>query len=55
MVDPGESWGILPTGESGHLLSKHYRDQALLYTQGEYRKQWLNWEKIELMNAKDLS
>ncbi len=47
MADPGESWGILPTGESGHLLSPHYRDQALLYTRDQYRKQWLNWDKIE--------
>ncbi|HAZ12810.1 MAG: hypothetical protein A2X86_04105 [Bdellovibrionales bacterium GWA2_49_15] len=47
LADTGESWGVLPTGESGHLLSPHYRDQALLYTHGEYRKQWFNWEKIE--------
>jgi penicillin G amidase len=30
-------WMILPTGNSGHFLSRHFRDQAQMYLAGEYR------------------
>ncbi|MGI9547089.1 MAG: penicillin acylase family protein, partial [Flavobacteriaceae bacterium] len=38
--------GILPTGQSGNPLSRHYRDQAEMYNKGEYRKMMLNKEEI---------
>lgn len=30
---------IIPTGQSGNVLSPHYADQALMYVQGKYRTQ----------------
>lgn len=35
-MNAGES--ILPTGQSGHFMSRHYDDQAVMYLKGEYRK-----------------
>ena len=40
--NPGESWGVLPTGQSGYFANSHYKDQAPLYHQGEYRLQVLD-------------
>jgi penicillin amidase len=34
-INQGES--ILPTGQSGHFMSRHYDDQAEMYLKGEYR------------------
>jgi|GEM_PF-33393 len=50
--DPWSSLGINPIGQSGHRLSHNYQDQAPLYARGEYRPQWLSWEKIEQLNDK---
>ena len=33
---------ILPTGQSGLPDSPHYRDQADMYHNGEYRTTWFN-------------
>ncbi len=44
---PGESLGVLPTGNSGNFLSPHYDDQARMFVEGKYRKITLDWEKIE--------
>ncbi len=41
------SWGILPTGNSGSPLSKHYDDQLELYHKGEYRYQLMDWKRIK--------
>ncbi len=30
-------WMLLPTGNVGHVLSSHYRDQAESYLRGTYR------------------
>jgi penicillin amidase len=30
---------IIPTGQSGNVLSSHYADQAVMYVKGEYRPQ----------------
>ena len=37
LVDPDNSRMVLPTGQSGHPFSDHYRDQAELYNTGQYR------------------
>lgn len=44
--DIENSWSILPTGQSGNPLSKHYRDQAEMYNAGKFRKMKLNKEEI---------
>ncbi|AKA36480.1 penicillin acylase family protein [Flagellimonas lutaonensis] len=38
---------ILPTGQSGNPLSKHYRDQAEMYVNGEFKKMMMNEEEIK--------
>ena len=40
------SSSILPTGQSGNPFSKHYRDQAEMYNNGEFRKMLMNKEEI---------
>lgn len=45
--DIGNSLGILPTGQSGNPLSKHYRDQAEMYNKGEFRKMMIDRAEIE--------
>lgn len=35
-MNAGES--ILPTGQSGHFMSRHYDDQSVMYLNGDYRK-----------------
>ncbi|MFE3847374.1 penicillin acylase family protein [Flavobacterium sp. LB3P45] len=47
--DIENSWGILPTGQSGNPLSSHYSDQAELYNAGEFRKMKLN--KVEIVKT----
>ncbi|WP_420580397.1 penicillin acylase family protein [Reichenbachiella sp.] len=42
----GNSWSILPTGNSGNIFSPHYNDQAEMYVNGEYRRQLMNKEEI---------
>ena len=44
--DVENSISILPTGESGNFLSKHYKDQSLLYNQGKFRKMKMNKKEI---------
>ncbi|CAN1574216.1 COG2366 Protein related to penicillin acylase [Flavobacteriaceae bacterium] len=44
--DIENSWGILPTGQSGNPFSKHYNDQADLYNAGKFRKMKLNKKEI---------
>lgn len=46
-VNPKESWGINPTGQAGYFANAHYRDQAPLYHQGEYRLQIMNAKTLE--------
>ena len=37
---------ILPTGQSGNVFSKHYKDQADKYLKGEFVKMMLNKKEI---------
>lgn len=50
--DIENSWGILPTGQSGNPLSPHYSDQAALYNAGKFRKMKLNTEEIVRTSTK---
>jgi len=41
-ANPAISYGILPLGNSGHLLSPFYDNQRERFLKGEYRNQYLN-------------
>lgn len=41
-----KSYSVIPTGQSGVFMSKHYSDQAKMYNAGKYRKQMMNKEEI---------
>jgi penicillin amidase len=41
---------ILPTGQSGNVFSRHYKDQAQKYLDGEFVKMMLNKEEIQRSN-----
>ena len=44
--DIENSWSVLPTGESGNPMSKHYNDQADMFVKGKFRKMKLNKAEI---------
>jgi len=44
--DVENSRSILPTGQSGNVMSRHYNDQAALYMAGKTRKQMMNKKEI---------
>jgi penicillin G amidase len=44
--DVENSRSILPTGQSGNVMSRHYNDQADLYMAGKTRKQMMNKKEI---------
>lgn len=46
------SVSILPTGQSGNPMSKHYNDQAKMYVQGKFRKMKMNKAEIEKTSTK---
>ena len=46
------STSILPTGQSGNIFSKHYKDQAHKYVNGEFLKTMLNTKEIK--NSKNI-
>jgi penicillin amidase len=50
----GNSWSILPTGQSGNIMSPHYKDQAEMYIQGKFRKQMMDKNEI-MSNSTDKS
>lgn len=45
--DVESSLSINPTGQSGHVLSDHYSDQAEMYAHGAFRMQDMNKERIK--------
>jgi penicillin G amidase len=50
--DIENSWSILPTGQSGNPMSKHYNDQAEMYIEGKFRKMKMNKKEIEATSTK---
>jgi penicillin amidase len=44
--DVENSISILPTGQSGNPFSEHYKDQAEMYVNGEFRKMMMNEKEI---------
>ncbi|WP_284652881.1 penicillin acylase family protein [Flavobacterium terrisoli] len=50
--DIENSWSVLPTGQSGNPMSKHYSDQAELFVNGKFRKMKLNKKEIEATSTK---
>jgi len=50
--DVENSVSILPTGQSGNPMSKHYNDQAEMYNKGQFRKMLLNKKEIEKVSTK---
>jgi penicillin amidase len=44
--DIENSLSVLPTGQSGNPMSKHYKDQAELFVNGKFRKMKLNKAEI---------
>jgi penicillin amidase len=46
-ADIENSKSILPTGQSGNVMSRHYYDQAIMYNTGKSRKQKMNRKEIE--------
>ncbi len=47
LADIENSLSVLPTGQSGHPMSPHYKDQAVLYNQGGFRPQMMDRDMIE--------
>ncbi|NOR28831.1 MAG: penicillin acylase family protein [Lutibacter sp.] len=50
--DIENSLSVLPTGQSGNPFSKHYKDQAEMFNNGEFRKMKLNKEEIISLSTK---
>jgi penicillin amidase len=44
---PDKSVGINPVGQSGVLFDKHYDDQAALFSEGLYMRQYLSAADIK--------
>lgn len=46
-ADVENAVSVLPTGNSGNVMSPHYADQAEMYVNGEFREMKMNREEIE--------
>jgi penicillin amidase len=46
-ADPDHGQSILPTGESGNFMSKHYDDQAKLYNECKTRTEMMSKDEIQ--------
>jgi penicillin amidase len=51
---PEVALGILPIGESGHLLSPFYRNQVETFIKGNYREELLDVALIEANKTHEL-
>lgn len=45
--DVENSWGIVPTGQSGNIFSDYYKDQSQKYLDGKFVKMILNPKEIQ--------
>ena len=50
MNSPDQSIGINPTGQSGYFFDKHYKDQAHLFHNNQYRAQSMNLNHDTILN-----
>lgn len=50
--DIENSLSVLPTGQSGNPMSKHYKDQTELFVNGKFRKMKLNKKEIEATSTR---
>ena len=50
--DVENSMTIIPTGQSGNVFSKHYKDQAQKFVNGEFVKMLLNKDSIQMFQDK---
>jgi penicillin amidase len=46
-ADIENSESINPTGQSGNVMSPHYKDQTIMFNEGIYRPQLMNRETID--------
>jgi len=51
-ADVENAISILPTGNSGNVMSPHYKDQAEMYVRGEVRKMMMNEAEIRKLQNK---
>jgi len=51
-ADVENAKAIIPTGNSGNFLSKHYKDQAQLYLDGKFIPMLINEETIKALDNK---
>lgn len=49
-ADIENATSVLPTGNSGNVMSPHYSDQAEMYVRGEFRKMKMNKAEIKQSN-----
>lgn len=48
MSHPSSAWGILPAGNSGHILSPFYSNQVKMFLDGKYRSQLLDLDEKDI-------
>ena len=49
-AEPTKGIGIIPTGQSGNIMSLHYQDQAQMFVDGEYRPHIMNRSELQEEN-----
>ncbi len=43
---PNQAISVLPTGQSGNVMSPYYKDQATLFVEGKFRPQWIKRDSV---------